>query len=727
MAIKLYSSQLTPTTKTSNVMDTRQISLDEAASIGKAWKGMVQSGEKLYAKHLDLKSDKELLETSKVIMNGKTDDKGNVISTGLSEVLIKAKDMDDPDKAIAYYNNTWKSLLETEKSNLSWMAKRKFTSWMSKQNLKDTNTIKQYTTANMIDGLRNVTLDKIETYKKEIIWSTGLTQETAKTELADLLSNNKTKELFGVKLEEVIKKTNNEIAFFQYKNVAIEDQAAALKAAEKDNRIPNAGTYSLNSLRTHFKTSRTNSNNLNKDNVSKMESALESGIIFDSNEYNAAVKIATDNEDTKTLLKLKTMAEDAETYIQLSTMPVADIENRKNILTEYKNKRLREGKGVALKEARNLEITKKFLSKLTTNLDKDQMTTAHDMGIITLNEIGFSEMLATGNVEEFAHSIKERVAKSKTVAAFYSREVKFFTANEEKSIKDAFLSAQTKDQIIQLSTVLVEGFGSDSDLAFKQLTKDNTFLSTIGGLTIMNDYKTGNNVELAVEGYLISKNEQLKNIYKIPTNDTGYLGVIAKYQTTFLHNVDTFNNIVEAANYIYMAQLRNNGKTGKDFKAADSWNTTDTLTWEKAFIMAAGGKGGDVGLMGTSFFAVDQGGFDNDTRGNQVHIPTWLKNGSFSAIIERFKADIDGRRLFKKASSNGEVPIKLNGEKFNISEIFKEQDPYFVSVGNGKYRIAMGENPTDPGAEPEFLMNSDGGYFIININKIRNEIITGMN
>jgi len=176
-----------------------------------------------------------------------------------------------------------------------------------------------------------------------------------------------------------------------------------------------------------------------------------------------------------------------------------------------------------------------------------------------------------------------------------------------------------------------------------------------------------------------------------------------------------------------MAQLRNNGKTGKDFKAADSWNTTDTLTWEKAFIMAAGGKGGDIGVMGTSFFAVDQGGFDEDTRGNQVHIPTWLKNGSFSAIIERFKADIDGRRLFKKASSNGEVPIKLNGEKFNISEIFKEQDPYFVSVGNGKYRIAMGENPTDPGAEPEFLMNSDGGYFIININKIRNEIITGMN
>ena len=91
-----------------------------------------------------------------------------------------------------------------------------------------------------------------------------------------------------------------------------------------------------------------------------------------------------------------------------------------------------------------LEITKKFLAKLTTNLDKDQMTTAHDMGIITLNEIGFSKMLATGNVEEFAQSIKERVAKAKTVGAFYNREIKFFTANEEKSIKNTAKNTNPK-------------------------------------------------------------------------------------------------------------------------------------------------------------------------------------------------------------------------------------------------------------------------------------------
>ena len=73
---------------------------------------------------------------------------------------------------------------------------------------------------------------------------------------------------------------------------------------------------------------------------------------------------------------------------------------------------------------------------------------------------------------------------------------------------------------------------------------------------------------------------QLKNIYKIKTSDTGYLSAVAKYSDVFMDNPDTFNNIVEAANYIYMAQLKNTGKTTNDFSASD---------WGRAFEMAAGG------------------------------------------------------------------------------------------------------------------------------------------
>jgi len=705
MAIKLYSSQLTPTTETSNVLDKRQISLDEAASIGKAWKGMVQSGEKLYVKHLDIKSDNELLEKSKEIMNG-TDTK-----EGLSKTIINAKEMKDDKAALKLYNDNWQSLLESSKNEVSWMTKKKLTSWMNKQNLKDTNAIKVSTTTNMINALRVNHTDQIETWKKSIIYgATQMEKDTAAADLKTFLNGNKAKEIFGTSLDKIKKEAHRDIAFFGYKNVSIKDQAASLEMAKKDKRLD---VEDIQKLITHFKTSKTSSNNLNKDNVSKMESALESGIIFDSDEYNTAFAIATENEDTKTLLKLKTMQEDAVMYSELSTMSVADIENRRNILTEYKNKKLREGKGMELEYARNLEITKKYLAKLTSDLDKDQMTTAHDKGIITLNEIGFEKMLAPGgDVNEFANAINERIAKAKTVAAFYTREVKFFTTNELKQITDAFKSADTADEIIQLSTILVKGFGSDSDLAFKQLTKDNTVLSTIGGLTIMNDYQPSENVNLLAEGFLLSKNKDLAAIYKINTNDI--LGKVSEYSEVFLDNEDTFNNIVEAANYIYMAQLKNKGETKDNFEAKD---------WEKAFIMAAGGNTKDGFMFDNKF-----GGFDNDSRGNKVHIPAWLENGSFKDVIERMQSD---ENLWLKASSNGKNAIigdgTLKGNEITLNEIFKEDPPYFVSVGNGKYKIAMGENPTKDGADAEYLMNSDGGYFIININNIRGEIITGMN
>ncbi len=708
MSIKLYKSQLTPTTNDSNIADKRQINLGEAQSIGKAMKGMLQSGEKLYIKHLDIKSDNELIEKSKEIMNG-TD-----TSDGLSATILQASEMKDDKAALELYNNKWKSLLESSKNEVSWMTKKKLSNWMNKQALKDTNAIKVATTNNMLASLKLNNLDQIETWKKSIVYGkTQLEKDTATNELNTFLNSDKAKEIFGSTLDTVKKQTNRDIAFYGYKNVSIADQPKALEMAKKDKRLE---IEDIEKLKTHFKTSKTTHNKLNKDKVKKMESAMESGIIFNADEWNAAMTTAIEGEDEATKIKLENMATDAEYYAQLSNMSVAEIENRKNILTEYNNKKLREtGSGMEGNYARNLEITKKYLSKLTSDLDKDQLTTAHEKGIITLNEIGFAELLAPGgDINKFTTAINERIAKAKTVGDFYTREVKFFTTNELKQIKDAFDAADTADEIIQLSTIFVQGFGSDSDLAFKQMTKDNTVLSTIGGLTIMNDYKPSENVNLLAEGFLISKNKELAAIYKINTNDI--IGKVAKYAQVFPDNEDTFNNIVQAANYIYMAQLKNAGKNKDNFKEEE---------WERAFEMAAGGTHTQI-LFSNKYMDKD-GGFDTDTRGNMVHIPPWLKNGNFGNVIERMKSD---ENLWLKASSNGKNAIigdgALKGEEITLAEIFKNDDPYFVSVGNGKYKIAMGENPTENG-DPEFLMNSDGKYFIININNIRDEIITGMN
>ena len=119
MAIKLYKSQLEPTSETSNVYDRRQISLSEASSIGNAMKGMLKSGENFYIKHQQIKSENEVLEKKKEVMAG------NNQFEGLSSHKLKANNMSDPDAATAYYANEIKKVKDFEidkgRRNLEWM------------------------------------------------------------------------------------------------------------------------------------------------------------------------------------------------------------------------------------------------------------------------------------------------------------------------------------------------------------------------------------------------------------------------------------------------------------------------------------------------------------------------------------------------------------------------------------------------------------------------------
>ena len=697
MAIKLYKSQLEPTAKSSNVENRAFASMSEAGSIGRAFKGMVQSGEKLYYKHLDIKSDNEVLEKSKEVMNGSD------TFDGLSSITLKASQMSDPDAALKYYNDAWQKIFDSSSSNLSPMAQKKFKHWMTKQNIKDAHSIKVQATTNMINSLRTNKLDQIETLKKSIIFGASLESETARGELEAIFSDKKTLEIFGNKLDGVIKSTRRDIAFYGYKNMSLSEKDKVLAAALKDDRINDEDYLKL---KTHFEAKKSSINHKNRNDVNNMESNIKSGLSINTDEFETAVAIALETQDEKTLLKLEQIRIDAPIYAQLSTMSVADIENRVNILTEYKNKKK---DGMELRYANNLNISKKYLAALTTSLNKDQLMTGNDRGVVNIDEIGFEKLLTTGDISEFASDIKERIAQAKTVANHYKRPVVFFTANEKTAIQGAFESATTSDQIINLSTALVQGFGQDSDLAFQELSKDNTFLAHVGGLVMSNNGVPGINVRLAVQGYMMFKNNpDLVKAYKVKSTDNNYLTKIGEYNEAFLENSNTFNSTVEMANYIFAAELKNSGKSigNLDFLWVNDW--------EKAFKMAAGGT---FITEGKNHW---MGGFD-EWKGNKVHIPNWVRQGNFDNIVELLK---EHPELVDMASSNDQAPVDIYGK--TINNIFENQDPYFVSVGDGLYKIAMGENPKEFGAEEEYAMNTDGGFFVIDLNKIKEDIITSL-
>ena len=693
MAIKLYKSQLTPTAESSNVANTNRISMSEVQSIGKAWKGMVKAGEELYITHQDIKTDNEILEKSKEVMNGGEN------FTGLSETTITASQMKDPDAAGQLYNDEWQKIFDNVNGTLSGrQAKRKFKSFMTKQNLKDVNAIKIASTTNMINSLRTNKLDQIETLKKSVIFGHPTESKLAAEELKVLLADKKTKEIFGNTLEKVAKATNNEIAFYGYKRMPYTQKDEVLAAAKKDKRIT---TEDYLKLEKHFNTTQTTDNNLNKDNVSKMKSNLDAGIIFSEDEFNAAIAIATQNQDEKTLIKLKQMATDAPIIQDLNTKTVAQIEEKINFFTSFKN---REG-GMTIAEANELRISQEYLASLTTSLDKDLVTTAANKGVISISEINFEDILNGGDMTAFIDGATNRIAQADTAASYYKREVKYLTATEANTIKNVFNSADTPEQIIALSKGIVEAFGVKSDKVFKQISKDENVLAHLGGLVAMNDGIPGDNVKLAAEGFIISKNETLAKLYKMSPTDIRSTNIIKKYAEVFIGNEATLDSTIEMTNLIYAAQLKKEGKTVANFS---------NNSYQKAFLMAAGGTTVD-GFP----FDKKMGGFDENTRGTMVHIPPWLQRGKFENVIEMLKTD---PQLVLKASSNGKSAVAMDGEEVNI---FTNEDPYFVSVGNGKYKIANGDNPVT-GQNPEYLLNSDGGYFIIDINKIKAEIITGM-
>jgi len=694
MAIKLYKSQLTPTTESSNVMNRNRVSMSEAASIGNAWKGMVKSGELLYAKHQDIKTDNEILEKSKEVMNGGEN------FTGLSETTLNASEMKDPDAAGKLYNDEWQKIFDNVNGSLSGkQAQRKFKSFMTKQNLKDVNAIKTASTTNMINSLRVNKLDQIETLKKSVIYGHPTESTLASEELKILLADKKTSDIFGNTLEKVTKATNNEIAYFGYKNVPIANQEAALAAAKKDPRLEVAD---VQKLITHFKTSKSTNNNLNKDNVSKMKSSLDDGILFTEDEFNAAVSIATTNDDQTTLIKLKNMAFAAPIIQDLNTKTIAEIEEKKNVFTAFKN---REG-GMTNDEATELKLTQDYLAKLNTSLDKDLVKTAADKGVISISEINFEDVLNGGDMTAFIDGATNRIAQAETASNYYKREVKYLTATEANTMKSVLKNADSAEQIISLTSGITKAFGVKSDKIFKQISKDDSVLAHMGGLVLMNDGVPGENVKLLAEGLIISKNETLAKLYKPTLTDIKATSVMKNFNNAFIENPGALNSTLETASLIYSAQQKNNGKI--------EFNTND---FEKAFMMAAGGT--TIEKFG---FDKKMGAFDEDSRGNSVHIPPWLERGKFEDVIEMFK---DQPELFMLASSNDKLPM-LNGKDYNVAEIFA-QDPHFVSVGNGKYKIAQGEHPSISGADEEYLENSDGGFFVININKIKAEIITGMN
>ena len=695
MAIKLYKSQLTPTSGTSNVTDTRQISLTEAQSIGKAMKGFLNSGENLYIKHQQIKSEREVLEKQKSIMNGDDNNKG------LSAHKLIASNMKDPDDAITYFNTEIKKVKDTNKDFKGIFSKKYFNSWLNKQHLEDINEIRISTTKNLIEDTRVLKLDYIETLKKKIIFAQDVnTRTAAEFELKKYLNSKTFSELFGNQVDEVKKTTSRDIAFFGYKNVPIDQRAAALELAKKDDRLD---IEDVEKLQTHFKTASSTSTKLINSELTKMDTMADEGIEPDMetlNGYELSGKALNKPEIVIKAQKIKAKVALVKT---LNFMTPLQIES---FIAETRGSIHQDKKGTSTVLYDQLKTAENYLAKLKSDLDKDPIKAAMQRGTFNIQTIDWNEFAIDpqGTYEDFKAKMIERKSQAEAIGLSYGVQTKYLTEIEATQITSIIARSDNAEQIRFLSQILVEGFGNGSPDVFAQLQEKDNFLAHIGGLSIVSEGRPNKAIDLAIEGYLLNKQANID----IKVSDKDARMTISKYKNVFPDegNIETFNAIIGSANNIYAALYYNSPK----YKSG----TFDKKLYDQAFEMSLG-KNGNYGGVG-------------EYNGKKVHIPMWLKNNEFNDFVDWIKenpavlADASGTMVDDKWLPGNAVG-KYDGKIRNIN-IFEGGDPYLISVGYGKYKVAMDGHPADPNSDPKYVMDGNftqegNNFFIIDFNKIR--------
>jgi hypothetical protein len=693
MAIKLYKSQLEPTNKSSNVMDSRQISMSEAGSIGQAMKGFLKSGENLYIKHQQIKSENDLLEKKKTVMNG------NDTEQGLSAHKLVASNMSDPDKGIEYFQNEVKKAKDTTKEFNGIFAKKYFNNWLKKQELEDTNEIRISTTKNLIEDNRNKNLEYIETLKKKIIYAQDVnTRTAAEFELKDLLNSKKFTDLFGEKVEDVKTSTSRDIAYYGYKNVPIDQRDGALSAAKKDKRL---SVEDVEKLQSHFKTSSSTSTKLINSELTKMDTMASDGVIPDLatlESYEATGKALGKPEIELKAQKIKAKVALVQS---LNVMTPVQIEN---FVTETQAAISKDKDGTSTVLYDQLTTAKNYLAKLKTDLEKDPISAVSKRGTFEIETIDFQEFAGDvkGNFETFKAAMIKRKSQAESIGTIYGVENKFLSEAEATQITSVLKKMDNPEQIRFMSQILVDGFGSAAPDVFAQLQEKDQFLAHIGGLSIVSEGRPNKAIDMAIEGYLLNKNDNID----IKVKDTDKTALIAKYKDVFPENRETLNNIIDTADNIYAAMYFGSTK----YKTG----IFDTKMYEQAVQMSMG-KNGNYGGVG-------------EYNNNNVHVPMWLKNDDFNDFVGWLK---ENPAMLAKASGSmidgkfapGDPVGRYDGNVRDL-QIFEGGDPHFVSVGYGKYKIAMQDHPSQPNAEPRYAIdknfaNEGNNYYIVDFNKVR--------
>ena len=216
MAIKIYQSQIRPTEEVTARASTpgMRVSMDTAASVGKAFSGMASAGEALYVKYEQQKSENEVIEASKKMDENQVADTGEFLKEGLGTKVNKFKESTKPDEALANYKQEWQTQLDIITPTLKGkFAKRYFKSYMNKRYISESGAIRNNTFVNFRNESRSLKINKLQdiTYRLSNNPEGSISHNQATADKNDFFSSQNNYDLFGDKFKQLEFDTLNNI------------------------------------------------------------------------------------------------------------------------------------------------------------------------------------------------------------------------------------------------------------------------------------------------------------------------------------------------------------------------------------------------------------------------------------------------------------------------------------------------------------------------------------
>ncbi len=340
--------------------------------------------------------------------------------------------------------------------------------------------------------------------------------------------------------------------------------------------------------------------------------------------------------------------------------------------------RLREaGTNAGEWELERLRLAERYIASQKAQLVNGQIAVAAKAGIIS----GAALDMSAG--DKFTASLVRRIPEADHAAAFYRREVQYFTAEERTEL--GVIARKGGSEMLALAQGIVAAAGERAPEVLRELDKTAPPLA-IAGRLILENADPNAPTDLA-KGLKLQRTEGFSERLKGKDKDvraalTDVLGDLLQ------RSPELEANVGPAARAMYEARAARAGS-----------NDFDASMMKEAVRQAVGERQVDGATYGG---VVQQSGWIWGS--NAIVLPTAVKQRTWRQVVEMITpADLEAAGLG--------VPIGGDGKSVALSRV---KAATLVQYGDGRYVIATGD-PATPGAEGWVFRDRPGTPYVLDL------------